>query len=96
VACGCLGIVALGYVGARIFQSYQSWRFDRVIGHQAPSQKSFMTGWMDRALSALMEEPAAKLNRDRFQTNAPATSTRGSVPGLPMGSLVGRIPVACA
>lgn len=93
VACGCLGIVALGYAGARIFQSYQRWRFDRVIGHQAPSQKSLMTGWMDRALSALMEEPAAKLNRDRFQTNAPATSGRGSVPGLPMGSLVGRMEI---
>ena len=92
----CLGNVALDYARARIFQSYQSWRFDRVIGHKPPSQMSMLMGWIDHALSAFMKEPVARLNQDRFQPNAPALAGRGSVPAvraLPMGSLVGRMEI---
>jgi sortase A len=92
----CLGNVALDYARARIFQSYQSWRFDRVTGHKPVSEISKLMGWIDHAFTASMNEPAAGLNHDRFQTNAPTSSGRGPVPAahsLPMGTLLGRLEI---
>jgi len=92
----CLGNVGLDYARARIFQSYQSWRFDRVLGHKLPSQISTLMGWIDHALPASMKEPVARLNQDRFQPHAPALAGRGSVPAahsLPMGALLGRMEI---
>jgi LPXTG-site transpeptidase (sortase) family protein len=92
----CLGRVALDYSRARIFQSYQSWRFDRIIGHQPPSPKTLLGRWMDRAFSALNEIRGATLNLNRVQSNAHAAAGRVSVPAisaLPPGSLVGRMDI---
>jgi sortase A len=92
----CLGNVVVDYARARIFQAYQSWRFDRAIEHKPPSQMSMLMGLIDHALSAFMNEPVASFNQDRFQPHAPALAGGGSVPAvrsLPTGSLVGRIEI---
>jgi LPXTG-site transpeptidase (sortase) family protein len=92
----CLGNVVLDYARARIFQAYQSWRFDRAIEHKPPSQMSMLMGWIDHELSAFMNEPVASFNQDRFQPHAPALAGGGSVPAvrsLPTGSLVGRMEI---
>ena len=92
----CLGSDAFEYARARIFQSYQSWRFDRVIQHQPPSQMPLLTRWIDQVFSSLTGEPVERLNHDRFHPNAPALAGRSSVPAvrsLPLGSLVGRMEI---
>ena len=93
LALACLGDVAMDYSRARIFQAYQSWRFDRLIGYKPHSQMSMLMGWEDHALSSFMKEPVARLNQDRFHTNAPGTSGRRPVPRLPAGALVGRMEI---
>ena len=55
---GCLGTVALGYASARIFQSYQSWRFDRALDHQPLPQKSPWMGWIGQDLAATTTQDA--------------------------------------
>ena len=64
----CLGNVVLDNARARIFQAYQSWRFDRAIGHKPPSQTSMLMGWVDHALSAFMNEPVARLQPGQVST----------------------------
>jgi sortase A len=96
LACGCLGIVALDYARAGIFQAYQSWRFDRIMGNQPPPRKSSGMAWLSHALSTLMGGTVARPSRDTFQSNSPALAGRGSVPAIhaiPMGFLVGRMEI---
>ena len=96
LALACLGSVVLDYARAKIFQAYQSWRFDRAIGHKPRSQMSMLMGWIDHALSAFMNEPVASFDQGRFQLHAPALAGGRSVPAgrsLPTGSLVGRIAI---
>ena len=95
LASACLGDVAMDYSRARIFQAYQSWRFDRLIGHKPHSQMSMLMGWADHALSAFMKEPVARLNQDRFQPNSPAMAGRGSTEPsyIPIGTLLGRMEI---
>ncbi len=92
----CLGSIVLDYARARIFQSYQSWRFDRFLGHKPPSQISMLMGWIDHTLASFMKAPVARLNQDRSQSNAPASADHGSMAAahaLPRGALLGRMEI---
>jgi len=97
----CLGYVALDYGGASIFQSYQSWRFDRMIEHQPPSQRSVLMRWIDRALSVVSGQRSVTLQSATLQTPTPhdilpdlaGRSSVPPVPSLPMGALVGRMEI---
>jgi sortase A len=92
----CLGYVALDYGGARVFQSYQSWRFDRLIGHQPASHISSFMKWIDQEFSAFMNEPVARPAPDRSLSHPPAVTARAPmavVHPLPNGSLIGRLEI---
>lgn len=92
----CLGSVAVNYGRARIFQSYQSWRFDRAVRHQTPSRFLPLLTWLGGALSILLKTPVARLNRDGLEPTPPALAGRGLVPAahpLPPGALIGRMEI---
>ena len=101
VALVCLGDVVLNYARAGVFQSYQSWRFDRMIEHQPPSQRSVLMRWIDRALSAVSGQRSvtlqtATLQKAKLHDILPDLAARRSVPSvpsLPMGTLVGRMEI---
>ena len=82
----CLGWVAFDYGGARIFQTYQSWRFDQITGHQ--SRESALNRWIDRTLSLFVKPPAPPAPVRRGGSAAPPP-----VQTLPAGAVVGRLEI---
>jgi sortase A len=89
----CLGYVAFNYAGADMFQTYQSWRFDQIIGHQPASRMSSLMKWVDQRLSSFMKPPIAKVNPVK---PSPAPESHAPVPAiepLSTGSLIGRMEI---
>jgi LPXTG-site transpeptidase (sortase) family protein len=96
LASACFGIVALSYARARIFQSYQSWRFDQTMKHSPPSQRSLLMGWFDQALSGKIGPLAARLGQARWHDNLPDLTGGDAVPSghsTPPSSLIGRLEI---
>lgn len=59
VALVCLGRVVLFYGGARIFQFYQSARFDGILSHNESPHASKLAQWIGHTIAAFRNEPAA-------------------------------------
>lgn len=92
VAIACLGYYGLDYGRALVVQSYQSWRFDRILQHRPAREMSWLMTWMDQAL--------ARLNGGHDQTVPHAASPVATapiappaVPPVPIGSLIGRMEI---
>jgi sortase A len=88
------GLVAAGYCGwfyakAEIFQTYQSWRFDQIMSHQAASVKDLLASYLPKALIALTNRAAPS----RVNMPLESPSPHPSPPPLSEEALIGRIKV---
>lgn len=96
-----LGLIALGYywlvnIDARVFQTYQSWRLDRVLNHQPASPGAFLAERLVRVRVELTDGRIASPDQSKPEcrsSNVARPPSAAQRPLLGEGLLMGRIEV---
>lgn len=87
-----LGNVTFEYTHSKIFQYYQSWRFDQVTNHQSNSKVSLLMRWIDQALAKAGYRSPSGVQATRSNDDASDLARRESRP-LTSGALLGRMEI---